>query len=542
MNNKKENLYQIIPKELPSLNTQNSHKFNDVIRSILVDKRSVFLGTKDGKILQIPVNTKKISKENLSFIKVHNDEVNQIRKREEFIVTCSDDSKIIVTNPKTKKKVKEFLGNCDCVNRTIDYKEIIYSFSISNEILSWDFETTKLLQKIKKPETIGTRGTIGSLETIGTIATLEKVTGKIFVGTDCGKVAVIDPETNKLIKVFQAHTLFVEDLDSRDGIVYTAGNGSEYGHIKSWDAKTFKQLSQFEGHKDGTIAIRVKWNYLFSLGPLEKKIKIWDLKTTQLLYFINLNDRCWSFDLNEKYLYVAIRQTLFLIDIENKLETYSSSIDFLQLFKDQKNCDFKILEFPVHKFIIKLRCGKDPEEIKAILENNFEKEQVHFFLEWVYGKKLYSSTYLKGIEKIFDNLEIQDFKKKTLQSDLIKAYSDEDSKDFSIIVKDPEQEEEFEEIKVHKFILFARCKLFQDFFQNITEKSIQRVQDYSGKSVESIKHFIRYLYFNDLKLTGDDDPQLISEELDDALDYYQLDTNCNFQNCLNKIKKKFNLN
>ncbi|KAJ3446338.1 u5 small nuclear ribonucleoprotein 40 kda protein [Anaeramoeba flamelloides] len=544
-------------KDLIQINKNNKNNIFDIIRnkdslfilSLVNDKENYdsllrFLN-KNLEIRALLKNnkpTKKdIKKENFKVLLTKNTEIYETRKRkgEDLIIACSQDGEIIAIDPQSGKKVKEFVGFGNGVYQTVDYQNTIYGFGGSNEIVCWDFETTKIITRIPTQELVF-------------CGHLEEESGKIFVGSETGNILVLDPERNKIIKEFKSHSSFVEQIDSLDGIVYTSGMGLNE-RIKSWDSKTYRQLKTYEGYAQGTSGIRIKWNYLITLGMNENnnnQIKVWDLETTELLYFANFTKHlCYSFTISENFIYVTNTSGLITIDVESQLENYScSNFNFLKFLKNPKFSDLEIFDYPVHKFLVKSRCLKEASEIKTILENNFSKQETFKFLEWVYGKEFNSFSSMNEIQKIFDKLEIHELKTKTLQSDLINSYSDENSKDFSIIVKDQDNNDEDEEkvgyeeeIKVHKFILFTKCGLFQDFFENFA-KETNKVQDYSGKSIESIEHFIKYLYFNELKLTGDDDPQLIYEELFDAVDYYQLEKPYNLPNCLKKIKKQYNLN
>ncbi|KAJ3425990.1 kelch-like protein [Anaeramoeba flamelloides] len=101
----------------------------------------------------------------------------------------------------------------------------------------------------------------------------------------------------------------------------------------------------------------------------------------------------------------------------------------------------------------------------------------------------------------------------------------------------------YEEIPVHKFILLARSGLFMEMFDNVNEKdNLNKVQDYSNKSIESLEILIKYFYTNSIEMTADQDPKLIVDELSDAVEYYQLNAQWNFESELLKIKKQFDLN
>ncbi|KAJ3444082.1 wd repeat-containing protein [Anaeramoeba flamelloides] len=526
----------LVTKELQIETTLKDISVFSVITSVFVDEENIYYSDCYGTFCQTPLkqNKKEITIENSKTYNSHTNWITELRKRKgEDLILTSSEGKVIATDPETEKTVKEFFGYQGTVFGTLDYKNQIYFFGTAKEILCWDFETAKLIASIKT-------------EDEGYCGTLDEESGKIFVGTESGSVLVLDPESNEITKSFQAHDSEIIEIVSKDGVVYI-GTGTD-GRIKGFDSHNYQKISDFmEDSVQGARTLKVKWNYLFSSGTTDKKLKIWDLETTQLLYTINCQSVSHSFAINKNYIYATVENKIVLINLENVVKTtkrHSSANNFLSFFKNPKFSDFEIFGVPVHKFLIKLRCRKEPKEIKAILENNFKREEACQFLKWVYGKNFYSPSLVSAVQKIANSFGIQDLKSRSLQSDLIRAYKDENSKDFSLLAKDTdddEEDDEYEEIKVHKFILLAKCGLFRDFFENTQPKNNQ-VKDYSGKSIESVEHFIKYLYFNDLILSGDDDPQLISEELEDAVDYYQLSKNCNLPYCLKKIKNNSGLN
>ncbi|KAJ3452700.1 btk-binding protein-related [Anaeramoeba flamelloides] len=234
---------------------------------------------------------------------------------------------------------------------------------------------------------------------------------------------------------------------------------------------------------------------------------------------------------------------------------YSNSIkqDFKNLFNSKKYCDSKIgsneREIPVHKCLVESRIGRKMDEIQKTLIN-FSKEEINTFLKWVYYGDVMN---LKSVKPIFDSFSLT-FPPllRNFENDLLKLYKDEDSKDFSILVDmnneendedqddDDDDDEDFEEIPVHKIILIARSGLFREMFDNIKENS-NSVKDFSGKTIESLEILIHYLYTGKIELTADDDPQLVCEELEDAMEYYQLNKNCSLKEELQRIKRQFNI-
>ncbi|KAJ3429631.1 regulator of chromosome condensation [Anaeramoeba flamelloides] len=223
--------------------------------------------------------------------------------------------------------------------------------------------------------------------------------------------------------------------------------------------------------------------------------------------------------------------------------------DFINLLKSGEGGDvvFRGLEetkITAHKLLIECRTNKPIQKVEETL-TQFSEESINAFLKWVYSgeynvKLTGEIVTALGIENIDEKSNYTGFK-----NDLMKLEKNEDSKDFNILVKiqddEDEEEDEYEEIPVHKIILLARSGLFREMFKNINEET-NSVKDYSGKSIEAIESFVKYLYTETIELTADDDPQLIVEDLEDAVEYYKLNENVNLSFELKKIKLQFNLN
>ncbi|KAJ6229598.1 ankyrin repeat [Anaeramoeba flamelloides] len=223
----------------------------------------------------------------------------------------------------------------------------------------------------------------------------------------------------------------------------------------------------------------------------------------------------------------------------------SYSKDFLELFKSKKLADCTIDEIPCHKLILETRLGKAINQIEEILID-YSKEEKNIFLEWAYSG-IYQIKNIDLLKKIAEKFGIakSDFRSKSLGlvTDLSVLYTQENSKDFFILVKDDvneedeeNEEEEYEEIPVHKLFLQARSGLFREMFGNVTENS-NKVKDFSGKTIESIEIFIKFLYTDSIVLTADDDPILIVEELSDAAEYYQLSSKKKLEEELKEFSK-----
>ncbi|KAJ3446110.1 hypothetical protein M0812_08646 [Anaeramoeba flamelloides] len=215
--------------------------------------------------------------------------------------------------------------------------------------------------------------------------------------------------------------------------------------------------------------------------------------------------------------------------------------EFLTLFENQIFFDFTLNGIKAHKILVESRTGKNIDEIIKLIENQYTKEETNIFLRWVYGDPTKNNSEI--LQNILKSLNASQNINIPFSKTLEQLFADENSKNFILKVRiddeDDDDEESFEEIPVHKFILQAKSGLFRDLFKNVTEKS-NSVTDYSGKTIESIEILIKFFYLNKIVLTADDDPQLLCEELEDAIDYYQLSENSKFQREYVKIKNLLN--
>ncbi|KAJ3448856.1 btk-binding protein-related [Anaeramoeba flamelloides] len=335
------------------------------------------------------------------------------------------------------------------------------------------------------------------------------------------------------------------------GKVYTCGSGKMNGHNEN--KNKFACLQFFQDKF--VVRIASAENTQLALTR-DSGLYCWGLKNT------TLNEiSTWTIPTKlkvPKYFKVSAISTK--INCGTKVVFLYNTIgnclrqDFVNLLKSGKFTDTSIGSsenaVKCHKLLIELRTGLKINVIQQIMkDNNFTKEQINVFLKWVYSDEI---SYNNAIQGVFNSLNIA-FpinKDNTLENTLLKLYEDEDSKDFNILVKidddddnddDDEEDEEEEEIPVHKLILMARSGLFREMFENIQEMGNNSVRDYSHKSIESLEVLIKYFYTNKIELTADDDPQLIVEELEDSIEYYQLNQDSNFKIELQKIKAQFNL-
>ncbi|KAJ6230136.1 hypothetical protein M0813_07125 [Anaeramoeba flamelloides] len=207
--------------------------------------------------------------------------------------------------------------------------------------------------------------------------------------------------------------------------------------------------------------------------------------------------------------------------------------DLEKLLKNGYFSDCNIQDIPVHKILIETRIGKKFYLIKKYLESNCKLNEIQDLLKWIYCDQMINS---KRTNEILNHFGIQDAQKtKLLTNDLKQLLFDEQTSDFKLVVKN--EEEDDEELYIHKFILAARSGLFLNMFQNI-EENFQKVKDYSGKSLETIELLITFLYTDELPITADTDHEFIKEEFEDIVEYYQLNPRISMMDIFEKCSKK----
>ncbi|KAJ6230143.1 claret [Anaeramoeba flamelloides] len=209
--------------------------------------------------------------------------------------------------------------------------------------------------------------------------------------------------------------------------------------------------------------------------------------------------------------------------------------DLEKLLQNGYFSDCNIQDIPVHKILIETRIGKTFDLIKKYLESNCKLNEIQDLLKWIYCDQMIN---LKRTNEILNHFGIQNAQKtKLLKNDLKQLLFDEQTSDFKLVVKNEEdEEEEEEELYIHKFILAARSGLFLNMFQNL-EENLQKVKDYSGKSLETIELLISFLYTDELPITADTDQEFIKEEFEDIVEYYQLNRTIPMMDIFEKYSK-----
>ncbi|KAJ5068312.1 protein fem-1 [Anaeramoeba ignava] len=264
-------------------------------------------------------------------------------------------------------------------------------------------------------------------------------------------------------------------------------------------------------------------------------------------------------------------------------QIYSISEDMNKLFKSNEFSDLQIesndlFKFNVHQLILLTRFNNDKSILQKFINNckTKSKIEVENVLNFIYtGFPNFdliqetlieiSKTNLKKPTLLFFNMKsdkiteeqkqrkerkkgyhlIKEFFKeieidsnwikekkgrKGIIKDLSKLYQENETKDFTIIVKE-------KGIKVHKLILIIRSELFKGMFLSVKDSSNQ-VHDYSGKSFETIQQLIYFLYhdeFEETKLTKEN-----IHEFEDLKDYYQLNLNSIIDLILFNLIQKIN--
>ncbi|KAJ3436791.1 ankyrin repeat-containing protein [Anaeramoeba flamelloides] len=204
------------------------------------------------------------------------------------------------------------------------------------------------------------------------------------------------------------------------------------------------------------------------------------------------------------------------------------SRQFARLLKREEHTDAILGGKKIHKFWVEYRTGKSIQQLKNN-EKNFKNENWLQFLEWVYTGNGQSS---EAIQKMFKVLEINIDEKKSLKNDLKSLYEQENTKDYTIIVQK-------KEIKIHRFLLQARSDLYRGMFMNV-ETIEPKIHDFSQRSYEALNEVIKFMYFDEIdvkKLSNE-----VIEELQDAVEYYQLDNNSKLKLVMKKAAPKIMTN
>ncbi|KAJ6242695.1 cyclin-dependent kinase inhibitor 2c-related [Anaeramoeba flamelloides] len=225
-----------------------------------------------------------------------------------------------------------------------------------------------------------------------------------------------------------------------------------------------------------------------------------------------------------------------MIQDEEFAKILTSETDLLASFRhfreDKDFVDFEIKNAKVHLSWFQLRIGKPiNKNVLQILEN-VEEDHLNQFLDWVYT----GSVQCREVLKIANQIEIPEFEKKCGKKGLLYSlnywYLDNDSKDFTIIIKKTP-------IRVHKLILIIRSGLFRGMFLAINENDNQ-IHEQFGFSESLFESFVHWLYYDQIDLKKKKKKEI--KLLNDSIDYYQLSPNNSLTKYLENSSKKKSLN
>ncbi|KAJ6237572.1 speckle-type poz protein [Anaeramoeba flamelloides] len=302
------------------------------------------------------------------------------------------------------------------------------------------------------------------------------------------------------------------------------------GHLlklKRKDEKNKIQIVTLRGE-----AIKIEIDESVSFSKLKRICEgILGYNRDEIIFMVNGNQMNNSTKLKSIknwyiYHYYLIEKSIYY----RALEGLTIQKDYQILFQQRELTDLKIDKYGVHSLLIESRTESDPLRVKKILENG--SYPIESFLQWVYGKYIKFSL----IEPIFRALNLNyDLYQIDFVDTLKKLYHSGNSKDFKIISNDQMK------IPVHSLILHSRSQLFRGLFllkETDFKKDFSQVKDFSDRNSDTLKVFIKYLYYGKLSFKNFSDPYNIQYQLENAQEYYQLNKGSFFLYSLTCLRKK----
>ncbi|KAJ3446460.1 regulator of chromosome condensation [Anaeramoeba flamelloides] len=373
-----------------------------------------------------------------------------------------------------------------------------------------------------------------------------------------------------------AHSILVT---KKKGLTYSTGSSNFNGLSNS--SLTFKIIPRLEDKKIVQVAVAgyslvlTAQNEIYCWGFQLGDYPIKSQESSTDHYFqSNCSDTNWAIPQKIAINEIKPNNTLsiscgFGICFVDEIRKDPLLDDLQYILNDKNLTDCQIDQIKFHKGLLECRTDIKIDKIIKIL-SQFKQKKIKNFLKWVYLDKLED---IEGIRHIFKRFKIQFPPENSIEEDLLKLYYDNNSKDFTLIIKpkkkkkklkfkrkrkfrkrktdneeekgkenNNEIEEENDIIKIHKFILYTRSGLFRGMFSCVDE-IINQVHDYSGKSIETLKILIKFLYTEKLEINENlPNKKLILEELQDAIEYYQLNENSSLLSQLNQLKNKITKN
>ncbi|KAJ3426823.1 btk-binding protein-related [Anaeramoeba flamelloides] len=531
------------------INTLNSFKLNVKVKKISCSKNSILLLTTKGKVFQI-------TKDSTTQLTIFKKKINDIASGYGHHLASSDSyiySWFDETQPQDYKQLLRLSGyqpttpTKTTTSHYFDYGKIfVYAGKYNSFIYqSGSFFGNGLNDKHQRGFSLKT------LETYQNDHHYISSNGKIFVTNQSDCFATVG--------YYQKYFYIWGDIPFETTLLETDHLYSQF-YIKG---QLVNDIEHFCSLKNNLIIYTKTKKFYFFVSPTDKikqlditmyfqevKTLIEQLPITNLFnlnqelliftnnkgtYKINLKKKYGS-DLNKK---IKPQNINTLKDMKCKqIISYDNSgfiihyvdpiaLELFDLFKQKLFTDVNLKNFRIHQnfFTFRLRCPVDilEERIK-----DFTKEDLQNLILWVYTSLIRDN---QKIKEISEKLKINDLLDYDLTKDLRTLAISNSTQDYTLVVNE-------KKIKVHKFILQARSKLFREMFTIIDEND-NCVHDYSGKSITAIKIMIYYLYTNELlvkEFNLEKNLELLFEELEDVVDYYQLNANCDFDSQVQNMK------
>ncbi|KAJ6227107.1 lissencephaly-1 [Anaeramoeba flamelloides] len=499
---------------------------------VVSDRGIVFSSSKDSNIVAWDLSGKKIC-----VLKGHTTYVLAmfVDNTNNVLYSAGNDSKIISWDLNEYKKLKEYVGHSGYVWGVSVHNGILYSGSADKTCRAWDIETCQMIKEFT-----------GHTSYIRHIIIHKD---KLYSASEDKQIREWNLSTGECTRIFTGHSKYVFNLHAIGNVLYSASNDKT---VKSWDLTTGSCLKTYSGHTNEVkcVCTDVTNTYLFT-GSYSSEIIIYNTKTGEKIKSLNEHQEAvyGLFIFGDSLFSASWDKTLIEWNIGNislleDLHNYSEMLEFAK-FKVNSLENREIL---IHLPLLKCRLGeaikdKTNEEIKKIFSHKTSTEIITF-LTWVYeGKRgnedeWYMTLSILKELGLNERQSIEKSFKFGITKDLSSWYKDEDSKNFTILVLDPdcEDEDEYDEIPVHKTILELRSSLFRDMFINIKDSSME-CKDASGISIDSLEVLIEFFYQDKIIINADSDVDSIISELANAIEYYGLNPNSKLKSELERIKQ-----
>ncbi|KAJ3447916.1 rab2a member ras oncogene family [Anaeramoeba flamelloides] len=305
--------------------------------------------------------------------------------------------------------------------------------------------------------------------------------------------------TNK--KTFQELDDFIKLIKQENSTVPILIVGNKSDLVNSRQVETDEALEFAELH---------------GLSYLESSAKTGDNLQIVFETLVNMKFDQWRKGNYPELKYLNLTPTLINL---HRLDSYHQ--DFVIFFEQSVLTDTTINNVKCHKLLVETRTGLSISKVEEVLQKR-STEVIQEFMYWVYGQRISQKRKKKMVQSVCSELKIHDFEGRDLKNDISNLYDvDDNKKDFTIIVKNPNDEKDNIEIKVHKLILLIRSKKFlQQILKN--DKNINSLIDDSQKSPNALKCLIHFFYTDQIIFKKEYNSKAICKELLNAQEYFQL--------------------